>query len=81
MTRIQSDTPSPGQDMESEAIELASKIYAQGKTLTARWMPVHRKIIGDKMTDTFVKKRRQERTPDNESRRVIERISASFFKG
>ena len=71
MMRIQSDAPSPGQDMASEATELASKIYKQSNTLTT----------GNEVADASADKAVKERNPDNGSRRAVEIISASFLKG
>ena len=48
MSTIESDYPGPGQGMALEMIiDLASKLYEQGNTLTVRWVPGHKGVIGN----------------------------------
>ena len=66
--------------MASETTELASGIYEQGNTLTVQWMPGHEEVTDSEIADTFARKAASEKSPDIESRKAMERVSASFLK-
>ena len=66
--------------MAVEIIELASKIYEQDNTLTVRWVLGRGGVPGSEIANTPAKKAAMEKTPDNESRKAMGRVGASFLR-
>ena len=54
----------------AETIELASKVYEQSHTLTARWVPGHRRVSSNEVADTYAREAAEGRTPDAASRQA-----------
>lgn len=81
MTRLQSDTPDPGQDVASKIIKLASKLYEKGNALLiVRRVPGHQGVMGNGVTDTFAKKVATGEAPDGCGREAMGGVSASCVK-
>ena len=75
MTRIESDVP-----MANEIVDLPSRMYGQGNTLTARWAPGHGGATGNEMADAYAKNAAEETAHDGESRKATEQISPAYLK-
>lgn len=78
--QLQSNAPEPGQDIATEIIGPANTLYEQGNTLTVKWVPGHREIVGNEAANAYTKDAAERRIPDKDSLLAADWISASFLK-
>ena len=89
MSRIQDDSPGPGQSLASRGIRVArAGIYDKGATVSIQWVPGHREVTGNELADACARNEAERaeklRGASNNSegirRRENENVSLAFVK-
>ena len=77
MARVVNDAPGPGQEIALRIISPAQEIFDHGNTITIRWAPAHRGVVGDEQADMRAREAAALPLPRN----TIRHYSLAFLRG